>query len=78
MFERVQESDSDNLSTNLLQYGITQVYYNQVDKATGLLREFYEKHLKVDNSVEAINKRFECDRAENILVRSFDRCIQML
>ena len=66
MFERVQESDSDNLSTNLLQYGITEDYYNQIDKASGLLREFYEKHLKAKNVEEAINKRFQCDRVENV------------
>ena len=35
LLERIQESDSDNLSTNLLQYGITEDYYNQIPQAPG-------------------------------------------
>ena len=64
--EKIMESNSEELSTNLLQYGITQDYYNQIDQATGLLNDFYEKYLKVNNIENAVNKRFQCERAENV------------
>ncbi len=64
--EKIMESNSEELSTNLLQYGITQDYYNQIDQATGLLNDFYEKYLKVNNIEYAVNKRFQCERAENV------------
>lgn len=64
--EKNTESNSDDLSTNLLQYGVTKDYYNQVDNAAGLLKDFYEKNLKVESIEKAINKRFQCDKAENV------------
>ncbi len=66
LLERIQESNSDNFAINLLQYDITQDYYNQVDKAAGLLKNFYEKYLKGADIEEAINERFESNRAENV------------
>lgn len=66
LLEKNTESNSDDLSTNLLQYGVTKDYYNQVDNAAGLLKDFYEKNLKVESIEKAINKRFQCDKAENV------------
>ena len=66
LLERIQESSSGDFATNLLQYNITRDYYNQVDKAAGLLKNFYEKYLKGANIEEAINERFQSNRAENV------------
>ena len=66
LLERIQESNSNDFATDLLQYNITQDYYSQVDKAAGLLKNFYEKYLKRDNIEEAINERFQSNRAENV------------
>ena len=66
LLERIQESCPGDFATNLLQYDITQDYYNQVDKAAGLLKNFYEKYLKGANVEEAINERFQSNRAENV------------
>lgn len=66
LLEKIQESNTSDFATNLLQYDITQDYYNQVDKAAGLLKNFYEKYLKGTNVEEAINERVQCSRAENV------------
>ena len=46
LLERIQESSSGDFATNLLQYNITQDYYNQVDKAAGLLKTSTRSILK--------------------------------
>lgn len=66
LLEKIQEPSSSIFATNLLQYGITRDYYNQVDKATGLLKNFYEKYLKGTNIEEPVNEIFQNNRAENI------------
>lgn len=66
LLERIQESSPDDFATNLLQYNITQDYYYQVDKASGLLKNFYDKYLKGANIEDAINERFQSNRAENV------------
>lgn len=66
LLERIQESNASDFATDLLQYGITQDYYSQVDKAAGLLKNFYEKYLKRVNIEEAINEFFQSNRAENV------------
>lgn len=66
LLEKIQESCSDNIPTNLLQYNITKNYYIQVNEAIGLLKKFYDEHLKKSNIEEAINQRFHSNRADNI------------
>lgn len=66
LLERIQENSSSDFATNLLQYDITQDYYNQVDKAAGLLKNFYDKYLKGSNIEEPINERFQSRRVENV------------
>lgn len=66
LLEKIQESNSDSFTTNLLQYGITEDYHNQVGKAVGMLKNFYEKYLKGTDVEKAINERFQSDRAENV------------
>lgn len=66
LLERIQGNCSDDLATDLIQYGISQDYYNQVDKAAGLLKNFYEKYLtKVEIEAET-NRYFQNDRVENV------------
>lgn len=66
LLEKIQESEYDEFTTDLLQYEITQDYYNQVDNAAGLIKNFYEKYLKKKNIENTINNYFQCDRAENV------------
>ncbi len=67
LLERIQESNSNDFATDLLQYNITQDYYSQVDKAAGLLKNFYDKYLKGAADIEeAINGRFQNNRAQNV------------
>lgn len=66
LLEKIQESSTDDFVTNLLQYDITQEYYNEADKAAGLLQNFYEKYLNGTNVEEAINEIFQNKRSENV------------
>lgn len=66
LLEKIQENTPGDFTTDLLQYNITQDYYNQVDEAAGLLKNFYEKYLKKTYMEEAINECFQNNRAENI------------
>jgi hypothetical protein len=66
LLERIQENSSSVFAINLLQYDITQNYYSQVDRAVGLLKDFYEKYLKGADIEKAINERFQNSRVENI------------
>lgn len=81
LLEGIQENCSDEFTTNLLQYGITRDYYNQVDKATELLLKFYEKYLKKADLEESINEFFQDKRTENIkfcLLIDIIRCYEGL
>ena len=66
LMDRVLENSTEEFAVDLFQYGIAEEYYNQVDKATGLLKNFYEQYLKVPNIEEAINERFQNSRTENV------------
>ena len=66
LIERIQESRPDELSINLIRKDITRDYYDQVDKAAGMLKDFYEKSLKGTGIKEAIDERFQCSRADNV------------
>ena len=66
LLERIQESSPEGIATNLLQYDITQDYYNEVDKAAELLKNFYKKYLKGTNIEETVNESFQSNRAENV------------
>lgn len=62
-----KDKDKDNIKTNLLQYGITQEYYNEVDHAAGLLLNFYCKYLMNDDTIhQAVYKKTLDNKAETI------------
>lgn len=60
------EAPADDLTTNLLQYGITREYFDKVDNATGLLLNFYDKYLTRYGVCQAVYKRVGDDCAENV------------
>lgn len=61
-----QENDTDGFATNLLQYGIKEDYYNQVDKATGVLMDFYYKYLTSEDVWKHIDDKLNDDREDNV------------
>lgn len=61
-----QENDADGSATNLLQYGIQEDYYNQVDKATGVLMDFYYKYLTSEDIWKLIDEKLKDDREDNV------------
>ncbi|MBR6287034.1 MAG: hypothetical protein IKR18_08630 [Bacteroidaceae bacterium] len=65
LIERIQESTNNELTTDLLQFGITKDYFEEVVKATSLLQNFYDKYLATDNIQCAINERLIDNHAEN-------------
>lgn len=61
-----KENDTDGFATNLLQYGIKEDYYNQVDKATGVLMDFYYKYLTSEDVWKHIDDKLKDDREDNV------------
>lgn len=66
LIENNQESTNDEVTTDLLQYGITKGYFDEVVKAASLLQDFYEKYMTVDNIRDAVSERLNDDHAENV------------
>lgn len=66
LLKNQQEDDADDFTTNLLQYGIKSDYYEQVDKATGVLMEFYSKYLTSEDVWKQIYKKLHDERKDNI------------
>lgn len=64
--EYLQTNEADGLTTNLLQYGIKHDYYEQVEKATDLLIDFYAKYLNTDGVRNQIDEKLHDNRKENI------------
>lgn len=64
--KKQQENDADGFATNLLQYGIHEDYYNQVDKATGVLMDFYYKYLTSEDIWKLIDEKLKDDREDNV------------
>lgn len=64
--ENLQDSIADGLTTDLLQYGIKRDYYEQVDKATGVLIEFYHKYLTTSDVWSKIVGKLHDERGENV------------
>ena len=62
----IQEPTDNGITTDLLQYGITKEYYEEVVKATGLLQNFYEKYLTNDNICSAVCDRLNDNHPENV------------
>lgn len=79
--ENLQDSIADGLTTDLLQYGIKRDYYEQVDKATGVLLEFYQKYLTTSDVWSIIVEKLHDERNENVkfcLLVDVTRCYEGL
>lgn len=66
LIENIQENTNNGFTTDLLQYGITKEYFEEVVKATGLLQNFYNKYLTIDNIRNAVCERLNDNHAENV------------
>lgn len=66
LVDKFHDCAEQEFTTNLLQYGIKEEYYNLVDKAVGLLVNFYDKYLMSPQIEQAIINRLEDDRSENV------------
>ena len=64
--ENLNGFSPDEFSTDLLQYGITHDYFNLVDKAAGLLVNFYHKYLTDERIQQAVNDALQDERAVNV------------
>lgn len=66
LIEKIQENTNSGFTTDLLQYGITKEYFEEVVKATGLLQNFYDKYLTIDNIRNAVFEKISDNHAENV------------
>lgn len=66
LIENIQENTNNGITTNLLQYGITKEYFEEVLKATGLLQNFYDKYLTIDNIRNIVCEILNDNHAENV------------
>ena len=63
--EKVNKDDSD-FTTDLLQYGITEDYFNKVSRAVELLLKFYEVKLSNTTIRNAVAYRLNHNYTENV------------
>ena len=66
LIENIQENTNNGYTSDLLQYGITKEYFEEVVKATGLLQNFYDKYLTIDNIRNAVFEKISDNHAENV------------
>ena len=66
LIENIQENTNNGYTSDLLQYDITKEYFEEVVKATGLLQNFYDKYLTIDNIRNAVCERLNDNHAENV------------
>lgn len=66
LLEKIQDNTNNGLTTDLIQYGITREYFEEVENAIGLLQNFYDKYLIIDNIKNAVFERLNDSRAENV------------
>ena len=59
------EIESD-VTTNLLQSGITLDYYDKVNTAIELLQKFYDRHLTSNRTYDAVSASLNSSRKENV------------
>ena len=62
----LQENLESDITTNLLQYGITKEYYDKVNSAIELIRKFYDMHLSKKRIQDAVSTRLNSHRKENV------------
>lgn len=72
---------ADNGSTNLMQYGITKEYFDKMNRAAGLLRNFYDKYLANDRVAKSMAEKIGDEHVENVkfaLIIDVLRCYDAL
>ena len=62
----LQENLDSEVTTNLLQSGITREYFDKVNTAIELLRKFYDRHLSNIRIHDAVCARLNRQRKENV------------
>lgn len=66
LIENIQDNTDNEFATDLLQYGITKEYYEEVVKASSLLQNFYDKHLANDDIHCVVCERLDDNSIENV------------
>lgn len=66
-YDSLQENIDSEVTTDLLQYGITRDYYDKVNTAIDLLRLFYERHLNNKQIQDAVSEHFNDRRTDNVI-----------
>ena len=56
----------NDVTTNLLQSGITKDYYDKVNTAIELLQKFYDRHLTSNRIYDAVSTSLNSSRKENV------------
>lgn len=62
----MQNKDNGELTINLLQYGVTEEYYDRISKATSYLVDFYDKYLVKDEIRITVSELLDDERLENV------------
>ena len=63
---KIRERTPKDFNVNLLQYGISREYYNQVTTAADLLEKYYSKYLVLEEIEEQINDIFHTKKDQNV------------
>lgn len=64
--EDLQENLDSEITTNLLQSGITREYFDKVNTAIELLQKFYDRYLISNRVFDAVSVRLSSSRNENV------------
>lgn len=64
--EDLQENLDSEVTTSLLQSGITREYFDKVNTALELLQKFYNRHLKSNQIHDAVAAQLNSTRKENV------------
>lgn len=62
----LQGEIENDVTTNLLQSGITRGYYDKVNAAIELLQKFYDRHLTSNRIYDAVSASLNSSRKENV------------
>lgn len=65
-YNELQGEIESDVTTNLLQSGITKDYYDKVNTAIELLLKFYDRHLTSNRIYDAVSASLNSSRKENV------------
>ena len=66
LIDNCQKTNNDEYCNDLLRYNITEEYYNKVNRATDLLRNFYDNYMSGERIKDLIFNKINDKRPENI------------